>query len=75
MVLCENTDAEDARYIAERLLASLRQPLTIDGREVAVTASIGVATAQPGDTATDLIRRADLSMYTAKRDGKNRTAA
>ena len=75
VVLCENTELEDARCIAERLLASLRQPLTIDGQEVAVTASIGVATAQPGDTAADLIRRADLSMYTAKRDGKNRTAA
>lgn len=72
VVICENTDLAAARVIAERLLAALRLPLSYDGDEVSVTASIGIAVARAGDTAAGLIRRADASMYRAKRDGKDR---
>ena len=40
-----------------------------------VTASIGVAVGRSGDTAAGLIKRADASMYRAKRSGKNQAAA
>lgn len=72
VVLCEETDAEAARGVAERLLVGLRAPLTFNGQEIPVTVSIGVATARRGDTAAVLIRRADASMYRAKRGGKAR---
>ncbi|MFF3320928.1 putative bifunctional diguanylate cyclase/phosphodiesterase [Streptomyces sp. NPDC002889] len=58
--------------IADRLRLMLSQPYRIDGREVRVAASIGVAFAEPGITPTDLMRNADLAMYRAKAGGKDR---
>ena len=56
--------------VAERLLTTLSAPFEVAGQGVALTASIGVATAgAPGE---DLLRNADLAMYHAKGSGKNR---
>ncbi|MDX3851894.1 putative bifunctional diguanylate cyclase/phosphodiesterase [Streptomyces sp. AK02-01A] len=60
------------REIADRLRLKLSQPYRIDGNDVRVAASIGVAFAEPGTTPTDLMRNADLAMYRAKAAGKNR---
>jgi hypothetical protein len=52
--------------VASRLLASLTRPFALGGKELYVRASIGIATAQSRlQTAEELIRNADLSMYTA----------
>ena len=74
VVVCEATDADTADVVAHRLLTAFRPPVLIDGREVLVTASIGVATGRTDDTAAGLIRRADDAMYRAKRGGKDRLA-
>lgn len=58
--------------IADRLRIKLSEPYRIDGREVRVAASIGVAFAEPGITPAGLMRNADLAMYRAKRAGKGR---
>ncbi len=58
--------------IADRLRLTLSQPYQVDGSEVRVAASIGVAFAEPGISAGDLLRNADLAMYRAKAAGKNR---
>ncbi|MEV0094054.1 EAL domain-containing protein [Streptomyces sp. NPDC050738] len=58
--------------IADRLRLTLSQPYRIEGSEVRVAASIGVAFAEPGITPTDLMRNADLAMYRAKAAGKDR---
>ncbi|MFI5754042.1 putative bifunctional diguanylate cyclase/phosphodiesterase [Streptomyces sp. NPDC051569] len=58
--------------IADRLRLKLAEPYRIDGGDVRVAASIGVAFAEPGVTPTDLMRNADLAMYRAKAGGKNR---
>ena len=60
--------------IAERLLDALKQPFELQGAEQArltVTASVGIAA---GDrvSAEELLRDADIAMYRAKWDGKNR---
>jgi diguanylate cyclase (GGDEF)-like protein len=60
--------------IAERLLAALKQPFELEGAEqnrLTVTASVGIAA---GDrvSAEELLRDADIAMYRAKWDGKNR---
>src|ERR1700691_1416715 len=60
--------------IAERLLDALKQPFELEGGEqsrLTVTASIGIAA---GDrvSAEELLRDADIAMYRAKWDGKNR---
>lgn len=60
------------REIADRLRVTLSQPYRIDGHELRVAASIGVAFAERGITPGGLMRNADLAMYRAKRAGKNR---
>ena len=68
---------EDAQPIAHRLLDSLSAPVTIEGRELVVPASIGVAVVGPREAVEvdELLRRADVAMYHAKAQGKNRLAA
>jgi diguanylate cyclase (GGDEF)-like protein/PAS domain S-box-containing protein len=52
---------------AERIIGSLRAPFDVDGREVFVTASVGIAV---GSDADELLRSADVAMYRAKGGGK-----
>ena len=67
-------DAPDSRAVvevAERILDALHAPVLVDGREVYARASIGIATRQgPATTPEELMRNADLAMYTAKANGK-----
>ncbi|MFJ3717658.1 putative bifunctional diguanylate cyclase/phosphodiesterase [Streptomyces sp. NPDC090057] len=58
--------------LADRLRTTLSQPYCIDGNDVRVNASIGVAFAEPGLGAGELLRNADLAMYRAKSAGKGR---
>ena len=52
---------------AERIVAPLQKPFEIEGREVFVSASVGIAL---GTVADDLLRAADVAMYRAKASGK-----
>ncbi|MCO8275588.1 EAL domain-containing protein [Actinoplanes sp. TRM 88003] len=54
------------------IAALLRRPLHAEGHDLVVEASIGLAPAVAGDTAGDLLRRADVAMYEAKSQGKGR---
>ncbi|MFR0357038.1 putative bifunctional diguanylate cyclase/phosphodiesterase [Streptomyces sediminimaris] len=58
--------------LADRLRHTLSQPYVIDGNDVRVAASIGVAFAETGLGAGELLRNADLAMYRAKAAGKGR---
>jgi diguanylate cyclase (GGDEF)-like protein/PAS domain S-box-containing protein len=62
-------DAQVALQAAQRLLAALEPPFEVDGRQLAVTASIGVAPAFDRETLAELMRNADLAMYESKRRG------
>ena len=60
----------DAAWIAEKVLASLRQPFELGGFVVGLGASLGIALArQPGQPAERLTRQADAAMYRAKAAG------
>jgi predicted signal transduction protein with EAL and GGDEF domain len=73
-VLLEDLDGHDAAIeIAERIIVSLRQPFRIVGKEVFIGASIGVAFDAPGAGTDQLLRNADLAMYTAKVRGRGRS--
>ena len=63
---------DDAVKLAERILTALRRPVTAGGKEVSATVSIGITFDSPGITSDQLLRNADLAMYTAKERGKNR---
>lgn len=58
--------------LAERLIKSIAQPFIINGQEMFVTASIGIACyPADGDDAATLLKNADVAMYRAKERGKN----
>ncbi|MDP8978734.1 MAG: EAL domain-containing protein, partial [Actinomycetota bacterium] len=66
-------DREEARQVAERLLASLGELLPVHDHTLSARASVGVAVGGTGvEDAEDLLHRADLAMYTAKGEGGNR---
>jgi diguanylate cyclase (GGDEF)-like protein len=68
-------DVEDqaaAEQVALRILGALKAPLQIAGRDVFISASIGIA--MDAASAGDMIRDADLAMYRAKSEGKGRHA-
>ncbi|WP_188123138.1 GGDEF domain-containing protein [Actinoplanes lobatus] len=64
--------ADGAEEVAGRLLRRIGEPMRIHGHDVTVGASIGLATAGPGErvTLTGLLRQADTAMYAAKAAGK-----
>jgi diguanylate cyclase (GGDEF)-like protein len=63
----------EATAFAERVLAELRSPLIVAGREVYASASIGIAMTQTNhDLPEDILRDADIAMYRAKELGKQR---
>ena len=62
----------DAVRVAERILSSLTKKLLIEGKEVFVNGSVGIAITHGGDSADDVLRNADVAMYAAKGDGKGR---
>jgi diguanylate cyclase (GGDEF)-like protein/PAS domain S-box-containing protein len=72
VLLEDQADLEDAKRVAQRLLEVLQLPASVGTLELAVPASIGIAVAEIGTTPQDLLRDADIAMYTAKAKGKGR---
>ncbi len=65
----------DARMLANRALRSLRKGFVHDGETLSVTASIGaVVISDPETDVEDVLRDADIAMYSAKAKGKNQIA-
>ncbi|HWF34680.1 MAG TPA: EAL domain-containing protein [Solirubrobacteraceae bacterium] len=63
---------DEANSIAERVMSSLRKPFVVQSKEVAITASVGIAV--PSGPGEDVLRDADIAMYHAKAAGKGRVA-
>ncbi len=73
VLLPEVTDPRDTRVVADKLLATLTAPQLINGLELTVDASIGVAVfPQDGSDVRRLMRSADIAMYRAKARGRGR---
>ncbi|MFZ2649120.1 MAG: EAL domain-containing protein, partial [Burkholderiaceae bacterium] len=63
---------EDAMAVASRIGALMRRPFVLEGREVTLTTSIGIAVyPQDGGDAATLLKHADTAMYHAKRSGRD----
>jgi diguanylate cyclase (GGDEF)-like protein len=68
-------DAVAAEALAAKLQAMLRERVSIDGETLTRTVSVGVAMGVPGrDSASDLLRKADQAVLTAKSTGGNKIA-
>ncbi len=72
VILPELDDVVDAEVAAGRLLESFARPFNLDGRDIFVTASVGITVAPiDGDDPHILLRNADAAMYKAKEAGRN----
>jgi len=74
-VLLESAvDRQDAVAVAQRVQDSLEAPVIIDGREIMISASVGIAVERRSniERAETILRAADVAMYRAKNKGKGR---
>ena len=75
VVLCPETSIEQAEKRAERIRNSLAK-LKIKGvPQLKVTSSFGVTSAEPGDSMSSILRRADKALYDSKNNGRNKTTS
>jgi len=74
VVLLEGVTAEALEPLAQKLIRLIEEPLHVGSSTLLVSTSIGVALFLPGasETAQELLKRADVAMYMAKRAGKAR---
>jgi diguanylate cyclase (GGDEF)-like protein/PAS domain S-box-containing protein len=72
IVLPELRDRADACMVADKFLECLHQPFDLDGHQVHISASVGIAI-YPGDgeSIDELLRHADIAMYQVKALGRN----
>ncbi len=75
VMLCAGTDgARGATAVARRILGAFDQPFVLDGREIRIGASIGIATSIGHDDPHRILENADTAMYEAKHEGRGRFA-
>lgn len=73
LLLPEIAWIKDATMIAQKVLEAIRKPFIFDGHRIKITASLGISVFPTGSkNAATLIRNADLAMYSAKDQGRNR---
>ena len=70
-VLVQDADAiDDVVQIANRIATALGRPFMLGGKEVFVSASVGIAQTMASESSDELVRNADVAMYVAKTRGK-----
>jgi diguanylate cyclase (GGDEF)-like protein len=75
MFFLPETALEGAAEVAEKIRQRFADlPMIVDGHEVRLTISLGVAEAGVEEPIADVVRRADEALYRAKADGRNRVA-
>ncbi len=77
VLVAPETDEADALLLAERMRSVLRSAhVAVDGQDLRVTASFGVAMLRPDDRQPEqLLRRADQALYAAKAAGRDRVVS
>lgn len=72
LLLSQIADPQDAARVAEKVLAALAEPCQLAGRELLVTASVGISLyPEDGGDISTLMRNADSAMYHSKESGRN----
>ena len=72
VLLGDLSQAQEATKVARRILEALSQPFNLDGNEIVMSASIGIAVYRlDGNDAESLLKNADAAMHYAKEQGKN----
>ncbi|WP_347330476.1 bifunctional diguanylate cyclase/phosphodiesterase [Marinimicrobium locisalis] len=72
ILLLPSTDASGAAHAAQKLLTLLNRPFRVDGYDLSVSSSVGIALyPEDGDHLSQLYTNADIAMYRAKQKGRN----
>jgi diguanylate cyclase (GGDEF)-like protein/PAS domain S-box-containing protein len=72
VLLPEIRSGDDLGRVANKILEAFGEPFLLDGREVFITCSVGIAVyTMDSDDGDDLLKQADSAMYFAKRSGRN----
>jgi diguanylate cyclase (GGDEF)-like protein/PAS domain S-box-containing protein len=72
LVIPHLRDHADAEVVARKVIDHMTAPFNLDGHELSVTASVGIAFyPEHGHEANDLLKRADIALYRAKAVGRN----
>ncbi len=71
VLLVDSADAASAAAVAKRLLATVVEPVVVDGVDVTPSVSVGIALSGDFADGNELLRGADLAMYQAKKRGKS----
>ncbi|MDD3350513.1 MAG: diguanylate cyclase, partial [Eubacteriales bacterium] len=67
------TDIQGIQQIADRIIGAAREPLKVSEQELFITSSMGIAVfPYDGETPEDLIKNADLALYTSKENGRSK---
>ena len=74
LILRDLTSPRDAVEVAQRILDTSHLPVRVNGRNLPIAYSVGVAVQEAGENGSELIRNAEVAMYRAKNDGKERLA-
>ncbi|ESY24801.1 EAL domain-containing protein [Mesorhizobium sp. M1148] len=73
VILIDVRDVRNAEDISERVLQKLQEPFKLMDDQVFISASIGIALSTgPDADADDLLRKADIALYEAKKNGRGR---
>ena len=72
LVMLETNHPKDATAIAKKILAAFKEPLLIDGHQVLLSTSIGIATyPEEGQDMETLVKKSDAALYYSKGHGRN----
>jgi diguanylate cyclase (GGDEF)-like protein/PAS domain S-box-containing protein len=73
LLLLSQTDPRELAMLAEQVRRSVRSPIAVGGREIVLTASVGISTYNgPAESPAALLQNAEIAMYRAKRAGSDR---
>lgn len=75
IILCPDTSLEEGLRRAERIRHAIEMSQVGGNKLLHVTSSFGISQSAPGDTAEQILRRADEALYLAKNSGRNRTCS
>ncbi|MBL7261885.1 putative bifunctional diguanylate cyclase/phosphodiesterase [Paractinoplanes lichenicola] len=71
--LLHDSPPEAAEVVGERIVAAIKEPFRVAGREVFIGASVGIAISREAEQSSEeLLHNADVAMYRAKKDGPSR---
>ncbi|MFJ3482021.1 putative bifunctional diguanylate cyclase/phosphodiesterase [Pseudomonas sp. NPDC090202] len=70
--LSGQNDLDEARFLAQRVMNHMKEPIALVGRRMVMTTSIGISVfPHDGDTCDELLKHADLALYQSKDHGRN----